>query len=59
LAGALDHLNPLSILSRGYSVTWKLPDGRIIKDAGELEPGDLLKTRFHIGEVLSRVEKPK
>lgn len=58
-ASALEHLNPLSILSRGYSVTRKLPEGTIVKDAAELSPGDLLKTRLHAGEVVSRVEKPK
>ncbi len=57
LASALDHLNPLSILSRGYSITTELPSGLILKDALQLTPGDLLSTRLHQGEVVSRVEK--
>ena len=57
LMSALDHLNPLSILSRGYSITKKLSSGMILKDASELTPGDLLSTRFHQGEAVSRVEK--
>lgn len=56
LSAGLDHLNPLGILSRGYSVTRKLASGRILKDASEVGPGDLLSTRLHKGDVLSRVE---
>ena len=57
LASALGHLNPLSILSRGYSITKTLLSGTVLKDASELTPGDLLSTRLHQGEVVSRVEK--
>jgi exodeoxyribonuclease VII large subunit len=58
LAAGLDHLNPLSILSRGYSITKKLPAGIILKDASDVRSGDLLSTRLQNGEVLSRVEAP-
>jgi len=57
LSGALDHLNPLGILSRGYSVTRSVPQGAIIKSATEVNEGDLLRTTFYQGEVVSRVEK--
>ena len=57
LTGSLDHLNPLSILSRGYSVTRNVPSGAIIRSAAEVRDGDLLRTTLHKGEVLSRVEK--
>jgi exodeoxyribonuclease VII large subunit len=57
LTSALGHLNPLSILSRGYSITKELSSGTILKDASALTPGDLLSTRLHQGEVVSRVEK--
>jgi exodeoxyribonuclease VII large subunit len=57
LAAALDHLNPLSILSRGYSVTKTVPAELILKDASLVKPGDLLSTKLHHGDVLSRVEK--
>jgi len=57
LTAGLDHLNPLGILSRGYSVTRKLPEGAILKDASNVRPGDLLNTKLHHGEILSRVEK--
>jgi len=48
-------LSPLSILSRGYSITFKVPEGLIIKDSADLKSGDIIKTRLHQGEVSSRV----
>ncbi|HSA78892.1 MAG TPA: exodeoxyribonuclease VII large subunit [Nitrospirota bacterium] len=57
LTAGLAHLNPLGILSRGYSVTRKLPEGVILKDASNVRPGDLLNTKLHNGEIVSRVEK--
>jgi exodeoxyribonuclease VII large subunit len=59
LTGALDHLNPLGILSRGYSVTRSLPGGAIIKDASAVKPGDTLRTTLHQGEIISRVEESR
>ena len=56
LTGALDHLNPLAILARGYSVTRTFPAGTIVKDASEVASGDMLSTKLHKGEVLSRVQ---
>jgi exodeoxyribonuclease VII large subunit len=55
LIAGLDHLNPLGILSRGYSITRKMPEGIILKDAADVMPGDLISSRIHEGEVLSRV----
>jgi exodeoxyribonuclease VII large subunit len=57
LTGALDHLNPLAILARGYSVTRSVPGEAIIKSADDVITGDLVRTTLHRGEVLSRVEK--
>ncbi|HET7318892.1 MAG TPA: exodeoxyribonuclease VII large subunit [Nitrospirota bacterium] len=57
LTSGLDHLSPLGILSRGYSITRKLPTGSILKNAADVRSGDLIGTRLHRGEVLSRVEK--
>jgi exodeoxyribonuclease VII large subunit len=57
LTAGLDHLNPLAILSRGYSITRKMPEGTILKDAAAVIPGDLIRSRLHECEVLSRVVK--
>lgn len=45
--------SPDYILKRGYSLT--LCDGKIIKQASRLQPGDKLSTRFTDGEVSSTV----
>jgi len=57
LSAALDHLNPLAILSRGYSVTRKLPEDAILKSARQVGEGDLISTKLSEGELLSRIEK--
>jgi len=57
LMSALDHLNPLNILSRGYSVTKKAINGLILKDTSQIRPGDFLTTTLYKGKVISRVEK--
>ncbi|HSQ77585.1 MAG TPA: exodeoxyribonuclease VII large subunit [Nitrospirota bacterium] len=57
LAAGLDHLNPLGILSRGFSITKKLPAGIILKDASGIKPGDMISTKLHRGELVSRVVK--
>lgn len=45
--------SPDYILKRGYSLALK--EGKIIKSATDLQPGDALVTRFADGEVTSRV----
>lgn len=49
-------LNPLSILARGYSINFKLPEKRVLKDARILKKGDLVETRLLNGSFRSRVE---
>ena len=56
-AARLEALSPLAILARGYSLTHRAVDGRLIRDAAELAPGDGLRTRFARGQVVSRVER--
>jgi exodeoxyribonuclease VII large subunit len=55
LAGRLESLSPLNVLSRGYSLT-RTPDGRVLHDAAGVRPGDTILTRLARGEVVSRVE---
>ena len=57
LTAGLDHLNPLAILARGYSITRKYPSGTVLKDAAEVNVGDSLSTKLHNGVVFSRVER--
>jgi exodeoxyribonuclease VII large subunit len=53
----LDSLSPLAVLGRGYSLTYRSADGRILRDAAELTPGETMVTRFGIGRATSRVEQ--
>lgn len=58
LAGRADllrNLGPDSVLSRGFSFTMTA-DGRSLKEASAVKPGDKLITRLHAGEVRSVVE---
>jgi len=54
--GRLDALSPLAILRRGYSITHKLPEEEIVKDADVLTPGDRVRIRFAHGKAVCRVE---
>lgn len=54
LAAQLESLSPLAVLGRGYSLTFTA-DGRLVRDATEVQPGDQLRTRLAQGEVTSRV----
>lgn len=55
LAARLESLSPLNILSRGYSLT-RTTDGKLLRDPGDVQPGDVIVTRVSKGEVTSRVE---
>jgi exodeoxyribonuclease VII large subunit len=57
-AAQLESLSPLAVLGRGYSVTQRADSGEVIRDAAQLALGELVRTRLHRGEVLSRVEQP-
>lgn len=52
-AGVISALNPLAVLSRGYSVTSS--GGRIISDAQQLTPGDSINVRLGSGEITATV----
>jgi exodeoxyribonuclease VII large subunit len=56
-ASRLESLNPLAVLGRGYSITQRTSDGRVIRSAAELSPGEQISTRFARGTSVSRVEK--
>jgi exodeoxyribonuclease VII large subunit len=55
-SGRLEALSPLAVLERGYSITHKLPEERIVKDAATLSEGDLVRLSFALGKALCRVE---
>ena len=53
----LSGLSPLNILARGYSITFKMTDGAVIKEAKAIKAGEVIKTRLHKGEILSQVRE--
>ena len=52
----LGALSPLAVLDRGYSIAYKMPEEKIIKDAGALAIGDLLRITFAKGKSICRVQ---
>ena len=53
-SASLEALSPLSILSRGYTLT-EFADGRLMHKASEVKIGDTIRTRFTDGVVESIV----
>jgi exodeoxyribonuclease VII large subunit len=51
LAGKLDALSPLKVLDRGYSITYKLPSMKTVKDSKELARGDKVLIAFNKGKA--------
>lgn len=51
LAGKLDALSPLKVLDRGYSITYKLPSMKNVRDSKELKRGDKVLIAFAKGKA--------
>ncbi len=49
-------LGPEQVLARGYSITMDAKTGNVIREAGAVDQGQLLKTRLKTGSLLSRAE---
>lgn len=56
LAERLRLLDPANALARGWSIT-RRADGRVVRSAADLAPGDLVLTTFADGTATSRVEE--
>ena len=56
LAGRLESLSPLSVLSRGYGLVRRLADGGIVRDPGDAPPGEMLAVRVARARLEVRVE---
>ncbi len=53
--GKLETLSPLGILGRGYSLSFRESDGFLLKSAGDIRPGETLKTMLGKGIIHSKV----
>ena len=51
LAARLDALSPLAVLGRGYAIV-KTADGKIVRRAAEVQPGEKLSLRLNAGDVV-------
>lgn len=54
LAGKLESLSPLAVLSRGYSLTHD-DEGKLVRSSEQIKTGDEIVTRLEQGEVKSTV----
>jgi exodeoxyribonuclease VII large subunit len=59
LAGRLDSLSPLAVLSRGYALVRRADDAAIVRAPGDVAPGDALSIRLADGELRARAEGPE
>jgi len=53
----IKNMNPLAVLKRGYSITWKMPEQRVLKEASDVRAGDHVKVTLSEGGLECRVEK--
>lgn len=56
LASTLNVISPLQTLSRGYSITSNA-DGQAITNTDSVSQNELINTRLHSGQLISRIEK--
>jgi exodeoxyribonuclease VII large subunit len=56
LAGRLDGMSPLKVLSRGYSLAYG-PTGHLVLDAAALSPGDSVRVRLARGAFTASVDR--
>ena len=55
----LSHLNPQSVLARGYSITFSMRNNIIICDSKQINPGDKIQVKFAHGLCEADVTKTK
>ena len=56
LAAQLQGVSPLSVLSRGYSLTTRVDTGRVVHAPEDAPPGSRLRLQLARGEIYARVE---
>ena len=56
-ARALDTVSPLATLDRGYAITRRSKDDKILTNADDVIIGDKIETRLANGSLLCKVEK--
>jgi exodeoxyribonuclease VII large subunit len=56
LAGQLDSLSPLAVLGRGYAVVRRASDGRLVREAADVESGERISLRVARAEIRAVVD---
>ena len=57
LKGRLAALNPEDVLRRGYSITTRIRDGRVIVSSSDVTKNEKVRSQFARGSVLSKIEE--
>jgi exodeoxyribonuclease VII large subunit len=55
----LESLSPLAVLARGYSITYRLPEGVIVRKAADVETGNRVHVQLGEGALECRVENKR
>ncbi len=50
-------LSPLSILERGYSICFRYPEGKIVREYQQVRKGEKIRVKLHRGHLLGEVYK--
>ncbi|MBI2118125.1 MAG: exodeoxyribonuclease VII large subunit [Elusimicrobia bacterium] len=56
LAGKLEALSPLAVLSRGYAIAYLQTNNKIIKSSLQVVQKDLIRVKLHQGEITASVQ---
>ncbi|GKS69695.1 exodeoxyribonuclease VII large subunit [Nitrosomonas sp. PY1] len=57
LDSLLAQLNPQLILKRGYSITYNISDGSLIRSTKQIKPGDNIQVKFAHGSCEAHIKK--
>ncbi len=57
LAAQLESLSPLAVLGRGYSLTRRSGDRKLVLSVNDIAVGDQITTRLASGQIISQVEE--
>ena len=57
LAGKLEALSPLAVLSRGYAIAYSQTNNKIIKSSYQVAVKESIRIQLHQGEIKATVEK--
>jgi exodeoxyribonuclease VII large subunit len=59
ISAHIDTLSPLKILGRGYSLTIRQKDGKLLTNSKQVSSGECIITKLANGEIISRVIEKK